>query len=40
MKNLKNKILEELSDTERGNNVLIDKTINIIYIVVNICLID
>lgn len=25
MKNLKNKILEELSDTERGNNVLIDK---------------
>lgn len=25
MKNLKNKILEELSDTEKGNNVLIDK---------------
>lgn len=25
MKILKNKILEELSDTERGNNVLIDK---------------
>lgn len=25
MKNLKNKILEELSDIERGNNVLIDK---------------
>lgn len=25
MKNLKNKILEELSDTERGDNVLIDK---------------
>ena len=25
MKNLKNKILEELSDTEIGNNVLIDK---------------
>lgn len=25
MKNLKNKILKELSDTEKGNNVLIDK---------------
>ena len=25
MKNLKNKILEELSDTKKGNNVLIDK---------------
>ena len=25
MKNLKNKILEELSDKEKGNNVLIDK---------------
>lgn len=25
MKNLKNKILEELSDKERGNNVIIDK---------------